>query len=417
MRRILILSVFALAGFFTACICDDRSSAPQSSHGRMDILVHKNFELCYCLGRDAEVSALLSSDPVLSDFSMEGRKSFSSAETQTDALLEAMFSDQEITDIGNRLSYLASSSEMKELCSSLRERGRYVLFNDLPDGEFLKAAWKQDAGGINHIISVYALGNKPRYKVDIPDPKLSEVPFYIDAMEKIVRPSIRENALEITRNGLFFSLSLEVALEYLDVNDRFEASDFEPMEEGVNAKAYAAVRKARWDDYPYSAILVLGSGPQVKGERISPKGRVRCAYAAELYRRGTAPFIILSGGRAHPAMTVISEAEEMKKYLLDNYAIPEEALIMEPHARHTTTNVRNAARIMYSYGFPVEKPALITSTGEQLDYVQTQEFENRCLNEMLVMPFSPGRRTSNRTLEFHPLACCTQVNPLDPLDP
>ena len=107
----------------------------------------------------------------------------------------------------------------------------------------------------------------------------------------------------------------------------------------------------------------------------------------------------------------------MKKYLLDNYAIPEEALIMEPHARHTTTNVRNAARIMYSYGFPVEKPALITSTGEQLDYVQTQEFENRCLNEMLVMPFSPGRRTSNRTLEFHPLACCTQVNPLDPLDP
>ena len=189
------------------------------------------------------------------------------------------------------------------------------------------------------------------------------------------------------------------------------------MGENINEISYAAVRRARWNDYKYSAILVLGSGPQVEGEAISPKCRVRCAYAAELYLRGWAPFIILSGGRAHPAMTTISEAEEMKLYLMDNYGIPEKALIAEPHARHTTTNLRNAARIMLGSGFPTDKPALITSTSDQLDSVQSDKFESRCIKEMFVYPIRLGQRTGNFTLEFWPLPCASQVNPLDPLDP
>ena len=189
------------------------------------------------------------------------------------------------------------------------------------------------------------------------------------------------------------------------------------MGENINEISYAAVRRARWNDYKYSAILVLGSGPQVEGETISPKCRVRCAYAAELYLRGLAPFIILSGGRAHPAMTSISEAEEMKLYLMDNYGIPEKALIAEPHARHTTTNLRNAARIMIGSGFPTDKPALITSTSDQLDSVQSDKFESRCIKEMFVYPIRLGQRTGNFTLEFWPLPCASQVNPLDPLDP
>ena len=162
---------------------------------------------------------------------------------------------------------------------------------------------------------------------------------------------------------------------------------------------------------------MLGSGPQAKGEAISPKSRVRCAYTAELYRQGVAPFIILSGGRAYPSMTPFSEAEEMKRYLMENCGIPEKAIIAEPHARHTTTNLRNAARIMVENGFPTDRPALITSTGDQLDDVQSPAFERRCQKMMLMVPFRLGQRINNRKLEFWPLPCATQINPIDPLDP
>ena len=417
MRRILVLSLVALSAFFVTDARNSSSAISIFGNGRRDVIVQKNFELCWHLANDPKVSALLAADPVLSDITRRGRDLFNDAETEDDAVMTALFSDQKTAEIGDRLSALASQPKIAKLCVALREHGRYFIFNNLPDEEFIKAAWAQDAGGINRILKVYALGEKPKYKVDIPDPNLHQVPFYDKAMANVIRPSIRESALEITREGSFFSLSLEVALKYLDINNRYEAADFEPLGENINEISYAAVRRARWNDYKYSAILVLGSGPQVEGEAISPKCRVRCAYAAELYLRGLAPFIILSGGRAHPAMTTISEAEEMKLYLMDNYGIPEKALIAEPHARHTTTNLRNAARIMLGSGFPTDKPALITSTSDQLDSVQSDKFESRCIKEMFVYPIRLGQRTGNFTLEFWPLPCASQVNPLDPLDP
>lgn len=81
---------------------------------------------------------------------------------------------------------------------------------------------------------------------------------------------------------MFFNLPLEVALKYLDINNRYEAADFEPLEKTINAVSSAAVRSTKWKNYPYSAILVPGSGPQAHGEKISPKCRVRCAHVADL---------------------------------------------------------------------------------------------------------------------------------------
>lgn len=416
MRRILVYAFVVLA-CATAVARNDSSSMSIFGNGRRDVIVHKNFELCWFLANDSKVSDFFAADPVLSEMTSKERHFFQDAGTEDDAVRVALFSDQEIAAIGDRLSELSSVPLARKLCKILKEDGKYFIFNNLPDGEFLKAAWAQDAGGINQILNVYALGEKPKYKVDIPDPNLHQVPFYDKAMTKVIRPFIRESSMEITFGGLFFSLPLEVAIRYLDINNRYEASDFEPLENGINASSYAAVHSTRWKEYPYSAIIVPGSGPQVKGETISPKCRVRCAYAAELYRQGKAPFIILSGGRAHPAMTDISEAEEMKRYLMEIYGVPEKALIAEPHARHTTTNLRNVARIMLSSGFPADKPAVITSTSDQLDSIQSDKFETRCIKEMFVYPCRLGQRTGNYTLEFWPLPCATQVNPLDPLDP
>ncbi len=383
----------------------------------MAIVVQKNFPFCSHLANDRDLTTTLKADTVLAELEKEQREQFKQAESEEDALDEVLLSEAEIESIGTRLSELVLMKPLARLCKDLREEGKYYIYNDLADEEFIKAAWAQDAEGINRIIRVYAQGEKPRYKIDIPDPNLTSVPFYKDAMAKIIRPAIRENALESSTGGLIFSLPLNVALGYLDIHNRLEASDFEPMSDGINAKSYAAAKRTKWKKYPYTAIVVLGSGPQVEGERLSPKGRVRCAYVAELYRRGLAPFIILSGGRAHPAKTPFSEAEEMKRYLMENYGIPEDALIAEPHARHTTTNLRNSVRIMLSNGFPLDKPALITSTGEQLNYVQTEEFYNRCTQDMLVIPFKLGERIGNRELVFWPLPCASQINPLDPLDP
>lgn len=407
MKKMITLSLIVLLGL----PCTGANVTKRS------ILIQKNFELCFQMAQDGNSAAVLASDPVLTEFARQKREAFGKASTEEDALKTVMFSKEEIGLIGDRLAEISSTPALKQLCSNLKKRGRYFIFNELPDGEFLRSAWAQDAGGINKIIDVYALDGKPHSSIDIPDPRFKNLPYYIDALAKVVRPGIRENALALSSKGLFYALTLEVALAYLDANDRYEATDFEPMATGINAKAYAKVRSTKWEKYPYSAILVLGAGPNDEGQALNPKGRVRCAYAAGLYLQGQAPFLILSGGRAHPAMTPYSEAEEMKRYLMEVFGIPEEAIIAEPHARHTTTNVRNAARIMLTTGFPMDKPALMSSTQEQLNSVEKPRFQDRCRMEMLVVPFRLGERLNTRELVFWPLSNATQINPVDPLDP
>ena len=79
------------------------------------------------------------------------------------------------------------------------------------------------------------------------------------------------------------------------------------------------------------------------------------------------PFIIVSGGRVHPFKTQYIEAVEMKHYMIDVLGIPTSAIIIDPFARHTTTNVRNAGHMIMDYGFqkinglwsPAVKPILI----------------------------------------------------------
>ena len=83
-----------------------------------------------------------------------------------------------------------------------------------------------------------------------------------------------------------------------------------------------------------------------------------CRLAALQYAKGVAPFIVTSGGKVHPYKTKFCEATEMKRYLVEKLHIPANAIIVDPHARHTTTNMRNAARLIYRYGIPLIKPAL-----------------------------------------------------------
>src|SRR5690606_40956491 len=69
-----------------------------------------------------------------------------------------------------------------------------------------------------------------------------------------------------------------------------------------------------------------------------------------------------------------------KKYMSEELGIPSQAIIAEPYARHTTTNLRNAVRLVYLFNLPVDKPILVVT-----DPAQTQMVMNlaaRCQREL-----------------------------------
>jgi uncharacterized SAM-binding protein YcdF (DUF218 family) len=142
---------------------------------------------------------------------------------------------------------------------------------------------------------------------------------------------------------------------------------------------------------------------------------LRCRIAAQRYWAGDAPFIMPSGGKVHPYKTKYCEAEEMAKYMINVLHIPASAVMLEPHARHTTTNMRNAVRLMYRYGLPAGKPALSVTDKSQTDYIMAMA--PRCMKELKYVPYQLGKRLSETAVEFLPVPQAMQINPLEPLDP
>ena len=178
-----------------------------------------------------------------------------------------------------------------------------------------------------------------------------------------------------------------------------------------------SIPSVQWDKYAYSVIVVPGAGPSDPNTALSDAGRRRSALAAEAYHAGKAPFILVSGGYVHPSQTRFSEAMEMKKALLEDYKVPEAAILVDPHARHTTTNMRNAAREIYRYHMPMDKPALMVSDAAQTGYIAGQPFADRCMKELGYVPYQIVSRPSDTSLVFLPIADSLQQDPLDPLDP
>ena len=90
---------------------------------------------------------------------------------------------------------------------------------------------------------------------------------------------------------------------------------------------------------------------------------------------------------------------------------------MEPHARHTTTNLRNCARLLLAAKFPTDRPALVVSDHRTIQYIGSDILAQRNLAEMGVQP---GRLTAGPdqfTLMFTPDPAAFHVEAIDPLDP
>ena len=373
----------------------------------------KNFYLLSLFQRNQPVRKLISRNEALSQLARDKVQALKKAGScdNMSCFDELVRFDNQTTDaVAAELHRLASTPQFKRLARrDLRPSGVFIKYSEQTDGQMLLAAWKDAAAGLNRILSVYGLGKDPRYK------DIDKVSF--DVSSEAYRNLVKAKTAEIrfSNTPLFFEPTLRLALALLEINRRDEAARYEPLELGENKAAVRNLRNMKWSDYPYSFILVLGAGPS-DSAKLSQMGAQRTDVGAQLFLQKKAPLIIVSGGHVHPMQTPYCEAIEMKKYLMEKYKIPETNIIVEPQARHTTTNFRNAARLAFRYRIPTAL-ALVTSSEDHIASVTRDEFRTRNLNELGYFPVEFIKRLSAVTAEFKPSIVSLFFDANDPLDP
>jgi len=374
----------------------------------------KNFYLLSLFQRRPEIRKLLRENKALKRLSNDRLQNLRmAARCQGVACFDRLLrlSGPEINTVANEFEVLARHPEFRRLVmKDLRPSGAFIKYSRQSDTEMLIAAWKDAANGMNRLLHVYCLGKDPFYK------DIDRVSFDVSSEEysKLLRVQTAE--IRLNKDSLFFEPTLSFALKLLEINRRDEAGRYEPLEEGENKACLQDMKNIKWNDYPYSFILVLGSGPG-DASNLSKVGAKRADQAAQLFLEHKAPLIILSGGHVHPMQTPYCEAIEMKKYVMEKFKIPEQSILIEPHARHTTTNFRNAARLAFRYGIPVDLKALVTSSEDHIAITTKEGFRIRCSTELGYFPMEFITRISPITAEFKPAVASLFFDANDPLDP
>lgn len=324
------------------------------------------------------------------------------------------WSETEIASIANELAVLAKKSKVFSalIHEHMRKSGMFERYADSTDGVLLAGAWKDAARAMNRIMDVYALGRAPRY------PLIDSASYDVSTL--IYRKNINlviKTMIEVPE-GLksFYDPALRFSLDLLELNMRDEAGRFEPLD-SVNRSAVEELRNIQWDHYPYSAIVIPGAGPDIERAAIDPWAISRLRIAVDRFRKGKAPIFIVSGGFVKPFQTPFCEGMEMKRYLMEHFHIPAERIILEPFARHTTTNIRNASRLIFRYGIPPTKKALIITDWYQSKTIQSDSFKQRCLDELGYLPFTFLSAKSPVDTEFTPSIISMHNDAMDPMDP
>jgi hypothetical protein len=380
----------------------------------------KNFWLLSSIDRTPAVREAVKSNPALAAIAGVRLLALDNAVKTCNLDIECYASHLRFTDeqaakasVALEELYRTSPAVRAFADGSLADSGIYVRYNSAGGAKLLTQAWADCVRGMNHMMDVYSLGKAPRY------PAIDSMLY--DPTSDTWRRVIRNlgAAMEDDRShlDLFFLPSLRFALEVMFLNHRDEAGRFEPMDLTENAAALARVKTVEWAKYKYSVIVVPGAGSDRPGVPLSPGGKLRNEIAARRFRDGLAPFVLVSGGFVHPDRTAYAEAIELKRDLMSRFGIPANAIIVDPHARHTTTNMRNAARLMYRFGMPFSAKALVTTDPDQSQYIEGSVFEKRCLDELGYLPYKLLGRTSPFDLEFVPQIFSLHADPLDPLDP
>ncbi len=353
-----------------------------------------------------DAAAAVAADPTLSGLVSAHAAALSTAATTCNGDLTCLgnavpWSTADITAAGNALAALASSpGPLATLVAShLRPSGHAQLHAADADPALLQAAWTDAASALN-----LAWTN------------------YVAILPPATVTGLVQTAASGAASAPFYRPLLGVVLAGLVADNRLEATLYEPLTTGENAAVLAHIPTIDFAKYPFPAIVVPGLGPTSLATPLSPGGQMRCDSAAARYRAGLAPIVILSGGHVHPDRTPYSEAIEMKQYLMKTYAIPERDLMVDPYARHTTTNLRNVARLMVRSGIPVDRGTLVTSDEGQTIYIAasgpTDIFGARCTTDLGYTPYR-GMIPQLDLLDdcWVPSVTSVFVDARDPLDP
>lgn len=119
----------------------------------------------------------------------------------------------------------------------------------------------------------------------------------------------------------------------------------------MNPSTYVADPRAE-----YAFAIVPGYTPRLGWRAgLHPVAQARCDDALRWYERGRVANLIVSGGTVH---SPDNEAWLMREYLIAR-GFEAARLFAEPCARHTTTNLRNAGRLLL--GFGLDAALIVTS--------------------------------------------------------
>lgn len=229
-------------------------------------------------------------------------------------------------------------------------------------------------------------------------------------------PLVAGVASAASADALWFEPLEALAIAGLRADGRDEAVRYEPIDAGENAAALARLARIEWRAWRFGAIVVPGQGPEDPDTVLSPLGRQRCDVAVKRWQARLAPFLIPSGGHVHPDRTRYAEAIEMKRYLMEQYAVPEDAILVDPYARHTTTNVRNTTRMLLDAGMPPDTPVLVTSDLGQSFYIAAL-LKPRCERELGYVPWRGGAALGRTDSCLRPTPDVLYLDASDPLDP
>jgi uncharacterized SAM-binding protein YcdF (DUF218 family) len=109
------------------------------------------------------------------------------------------------------------------------------------------------------------------------------------------------------------------------------------------------------------AIVVLGGGVSPAGHSdLYPNlesGSDRVWHAARLFHASKAPLVLLAGG-SDPEHSATSEAEAMRRFMVD-LGVPVQSILLEQQSRNTTQNAEYSAEILVEQG--ISRILLVTS--------------------------------------------------------
>lgn len=384
-----------------------------------DFTADKNFYLFTVIEKTPEVKAAFTNNKMLSDLLQKKVTVLKTHVTDTCSypvsLLGDFFWEKDTALVSHELKIVYKSNKRifdQMINAHLRPSGYYQRFVELSNELLLQKAWDQCFYGMDYILNQYGIGKKMRY------PHIDSASYVVTSRSyRIMLKDIMSSLDEVSGSfDVFYKPTLALTMQLMQANDRDEPARLEPLEHGENKAVFEQIQKTDWKKYKYAVIVLPGAGP----ERVIPighEGKIHADMAARRYLAGDAPFIIPSGGYCYPFGTPYNEAVEMKKYLMEKHGIPASAIIIEPQARHTTTNIRNAVRLMTRYGVPFDKPSLFVTSMSQTKYAAADSFDARNIRELGYVPYRGKKQLSNHVIAFYPVIECLHMDPYDPLDP